>query len=71
MGEAYNKVENNIIGIIKTGEESQVGDMCQVCQKADIGQEIALPCIICWYRCRSQSTCRRRIEVKETDSRII
>ena len=29
MGEAYNKVEGDIIGIIKTGEESGVGDMCQ------------------------------------------
>lgn len=43
MGEAYSKVEGHIIGIIKAGEESQVGDMRQVYQKASTGQKIALP----------------------------
>ena len=70
MGEAYNKVEGHIVGIIKTGEESQVGDMRQVCQNAGTCQKITLPCI-CWYRCKGQSTCWRRIEVEETDSGII
>ena len=63
MGEAYNEVEGYIIGIVKAGEESQVGDMCQVCQKAGTGQKIELPCI-CWHRCKGQSTCWRRIEVE-------
>jgi hypothetical protein len=49
VGETYNKVEDDIIGIIKPGEESEVGDMCQICQKAGIGQKIELPCV-CWYR---------------------
>ena len=56
MGEAYNKVEGHIIGIIKAREESQVGHMRQVCQKAAIGQKIALPCVR-WYGCKDQSTC--------------